>query len=372
VNGTRVLRIYHSAVVAEYRAREHLLRSRHGYDVHLVSPARWPEGGSMVEAADDLDVPLHIVGTRGRRHPILFWYAHAALRRVLREVRPHIVDIHEEPYSLAAAAALSAVATEVPTARICIYTAQNILKRYPAPFRALESRALRLAAAAYPCSTEAGYVLRSKGFAGSVHVLPLGVSLRSTFPRAQNTGRLRVGFVGRLEAYKGGELAIRAFAEAAIGVDAVLEIVGAGPQRSELEEWAARLEVTSRVMFAGAVSQEEALRRIASYDVLLVPSVTTPSWKEQFGRVPAQALEAGTPVIASDSGSLRQVLGGCGVLVREGDIADLTEKLGALLRDPVRRQELSDRGRQHAVEAFSWEAVVDGCDSMYREALGRT
>jgi glycosyltransferase involved in cell wall biosynthesis len=125
-------------------------------------------------------------------------------------------------------------------------------------------------------------------------------------------------------------------------------------------------------MFAGAVSQEEALRRIASYDVLLVPSVTTPSWKEQFGRVPAQALEAGTPVIASDSGSLRQVLGGCGVLVREGDIADLTEKLGALLRDPVRRQELSDRGRQHAVEAFSWEAVVDGCDSMYREALGRT
>lgn len=369
MTAVRVLRIYHSAVVEEYRQRERMLRSRHGYDVQLVSPPAWEEGGSLVAATPDPGVPVHIVKVCGPRHPILFVYAEAALRRVLRAVQPQIVDLHEEPYSLAAAAALRAVRAEVPGARVCIYTAQNILKNYPTPFRQLECRALSVAAAAYPCSTEAGDVLRAKGFAGSLHILPLGVSLRSTAAPKAASDRLRVGFLGRLEPYKGGDLALRAFAGAAADLDACLEIVGSGSQQAALEARAADLGLSARVRFTGAVSQAEALERIRSYDVVLVPSVSTRRWKEQFGRIPAQALEAGTPVIASDSGSLREVLGGCGELVQEGDVDALTARLARLLRDPVRRAELSVRGRRRAAEALSWEMVADGCDRMYRELL---
>jgi glycosyltransferase involved in cell wall biosynthesis len=370
VSAIRVLRISNSAVVPEYRRREHLLRSGHGYDMHLVSPPAFAEGGSMVTATEDPDVPVHIVNTRGRRyHPILFWYVTSQLRRVIREVRPQIVDLHQEPYSLAAAAALRAIEAEAPRAKICIYTAQNILKRYPPPFRQLEQRALRLSAAAYPCATEAGEVLRAKGFAGAMHVLPLGVSVRPELPRSFGLDGLRVGFLGRLEPYKGGELAIRAFQAATQDLDATLEIVGSGSQREELERCAAGLGVAQRVVFTGAVSQEEALDKIRSYDAVLVPSLTTATWKEQFGRIPAQALEAGTPVIASDSGSLREVVGDCGVLVREGDVDALSNALGALLRDPRQRAELSARGRERASAVFSWEVVADGCDRMYREML---
>ena len=156
---------------------------------------------------------------------------------------------------------------------------------------------------------------------------------------------LRIGFVGRLEPYKGGELAIRAFAAATAGMDASLEIVGAGSQRALLESCAAQLGVSARVTFTGAVSQDEALTRIRSYDVVLIPSISTTSWKEQFGRIAAQAFEAGTPVIASDSGSLREVLAGCGDLFREGDVAELGDKLSRLLRDPARRAALSAQGR---------------------------
>lgn len=369
MNGIRVLRIYHSAVVAEYRERDRLLRSRYGYDLHIVSPPAWPEGGSLVKASLDAEVPVHIIRVRGRRHPILFWYSTTALRRLLREVRPQIVDLHEEPYSLAATVALRVVQAEAPDARICVYTAQNILKRYPPPFRQFERRVLAAAAATYPCSTEAGDVVRRKGFTGAVNVLPLGVSLRSKVPRHFTAGRPRVGFVGRLESYKGGELAIGSFARAAPEMQACLEIVGAGTQRAKLESYAAELGITSRVVFTGALSQEEALNRIRSYDVVLVPSISTPSWKEQFGRIPAQALEAGTPVIASDSGSLREVLGGCGELVREGDLDDLTERLSCLLRNPARRAELSAKGQRRAAQALSWEKVADGFDRMYRMML---
>lgn len=361
----RVLRLFHSAVVGEFREREHWLREKHGYDVRVVCPPAWPEGGSVVRAAPENGVPVDVVPVRGRTHPILFWYAPRALRRVVDEFQPHLLDVHEEPYSLAAALALRS-AGELP---LCVYTAQNIHKRYPQPFRTLESRVLARAAAAYPCSTEAGQVLRRKGFGGAVHVLPLGVS--EALPRPEANGKLRVGFVSRLVAPKGGRDAVAGFAEAAAGLDAELEIVGSGPEEELLRDDAERLGMAGRVRFAGAVSQEDALARIGSYDVLLVPSLTTARWKEQFGRVAAQALAAGTPVLASASGSLPEVLGGCGELAREGDVPDLADKLGRLLRDPARREQLAARGRARAAGALSWERVADGFDRMYREALGR-
>lgn len=368
MNGTpRVLRIYHTAVVGEHRQRERLLRSRHGYDVHLVSPPAWQEGGRLVTASSDPDVPIHIIDIRGRKHPILFWYATKTLRRVLREVRPHIVDLHEEPYSLAVAAALRTISEEAPRAAVCVYSAQNIHKRYPTPFRQFERRALSAASAAYPCSTEAADVLRAKGFHGALYVLPLGVDVPNETERG--SGSLCVGFLGRLEPYKGGEIAIRAFAKSIDGIDASLEIVGDGPERADLEACAERLGVADHVLFTGAVSQDEALRRMGRYDIVLVPSRSTDRWKEQFGRVPAQAMAAGAAVIASNSGSLPEVLGGCGELAREGDVDDLADKLRGLLRDPGRRAVLGRLGRQRACDALTWEKVVDGCDRMYREML---
>lgn len=365
----RVLRIYHSAVVDEYRERDRLLRRRHGYDVHLVCPPAWPEGTGVVSAPPDAEIPLHVVALRGPRRPNLFWYRSRALRRVLREVRPQIIDLHEEPHSLAAAAALRAIRAEAPDAPVCIYTAQNIHKRYPPPWPWLEHRARSAAAAAYPCSTEAGQVLRAKGFTGALHVLPLGVTLGPERLARPGDAPLQVGFVGRLVPEKGGELAVRAFARAARGLEATLELVGAGPQEAELRACATSLGVASRVRFTGSVSQEDALERIRSFDVLLVPSIGNRRWKEQYGRVAAQALAAGTPVIASASGSLLEVVGDGGELAREGDVDDLADTLGRLLRDPARRAQLTQRGQRRAAEALSWECVADGVAAMYRQVL---
>ena len=361
---TRVLRLYHSAVVPEYRERERLLRERHGWDVHVACPPSWPEGGSVVAAGPDPGVPVHVLPVRGRTHPILFWYADGPLRRLIRELRPEIIDVHEEPYSLAALGAVRATPLEVP---VCVYTAQNIHKRYPLPFRLSERHVLERAAAAYPCSTEAGRVLRRKGFRGRLDVLPLGVTpVDGARPPAN--GVPRVGFVGRLVPEKGGDVAVEAFARA--GVEAELEIVGSGPEEQRLRELATALGLGDRVVFTGAIGQDAALERIRSYDLLVVPSLTTRRWKEQFGRVAAQALAAGTPVVASTSGSLPEVLGACGEFVPEGDREALAHVLRTLLADDARRAQLAERGRRRA-EQLSWERVAEGFDLMYREVLGR-
>lgn len=364
----RVLRVYHSAVVGEYRERDRLLQTNHGYDMHLVCPPSWSEGGRLVEAEPHSPVPLHILSVAGRQHPNLFWYSPRALNELLRRLRPHIFDLHEEPYSLAVAAALRGAKRHAPSARVCVYTAQNLYKRYPPPFRRLERLALQTATAAYPCSTEAGEVLKQKGFRGNTHVIPLGVSVADVLDR-KSRAEPRVGFVGRLEKYKGPRIALKAFAAASAGVQGTLTIVGAGTEEQALRDETSAAGLTERVRFTGAVTQEEALRHIQGFDILLVPSLTTPSWKEQFGRVAAQAMAAGTSVIASDSGSLREVVGDAGVLVPEGDVDRFAAELRRLLRSTEARRQLGDRARHRAVTHFSWDCVATKMSEMYQTML---
>jgi glycosyltransferase involved in cell wall biosynthesis len=364
VRKIRVLRIYHSAVVDEFRQRERMLRQRHDHDVHVVCPPAWPEGGRLVRPTTDPEVPVHIVGIAGPRRPNLFCYRHAGLRSVLRSTRPDIVDLHEEPFSLAVAGALHAIKLEAPEAKVCIYSAQNLPKRYPPPFSWLERRALTAAGAAYPCSTEAGERLVAQGFRGAVHVVPLGVTIPASMPR--RPGPLRVGFVGRLEPYKGGMIAIGAFSMVVSDcVDATMDVVGAGSEEEAMRREVERAGLQGCVAFTGALSQDETLARIADMDVVMVPSLTMPGWKEQFGRVAAQAMAAGAVVVASDSGSLREVVGDCGVLVPEGDISAFADALRSLAQEPALLADLAERARIRARERFSWESVADRVDEMY-------
>jgi glycosyltransferase involved in cell wall biosynthesis len=177
---------------------------------------------------------------------------------------------------------------------------------------------------------------------------------------------MRVGFVGRLEPYKGGTIAIRAFLAAAPTGDAELAVIGDGTEAESMRAAVGEAAASDRVVFTGALSQAETLKRIGDLDVMLVPSLTTPTWKEQFGRVAVQAMAAGVAVIASDSGSLREVVGDAGMLVPEGDLEAFTGALRALLGDPDHRVRLGELGRRRATEKFSWEAVAAGADEMYR------
>ena len=78
--------------------------------------------------------------------------------------------------------------------------------------------------------------------------------------------------------------------------------------------------------------------------MLVVPSIETPSWIEQFGRVALEAMASGVTVVASNSGALPEVLGGAGVLVPPDDVAALAEALTRLRDDPAERARLG-RGR---------------------------
>jgi phosphatidylinositol alpha-mannosyltransferase len=164
-----------------------------------------------------------------------------------------------------------------------------------------------------------------------------------------------VAFVGRLgEARKGWPLLAEAFARVAVTKPRVrLLVVGSG----DVDVARALLPsaVRDRVTFLGAADDRDKAAALRTADVYVAPN----TGGESFGIVLAEAMAAGTVVLASDLPAFRRVLadGVHGVLFESEDVDDLATRLSALLGDPARRASL-EAAAGEAVHRFDWSTVA--------------
>ena len=176
-----------------------------------------------------------------------------------------------------------------------LYSAQNIRKRYPAPFRWFERWALTHASALSVCNVEAGRICEDKGFPGAAAVIPLGVDTATFQPAAEPPpadAGITVGYAGRLAAHKGVAVLLDAIA----GDPRLrLRIAGGGPEEESLRRRAGSPDLAGRVAFLGPLDAGGLAEFYRGLDVLAVPSLTTRSWTEQFGRVVVEAMACGVP-----------------------------------------------------------------------------
>ena len=136
-------------------------------------------------------------------------------------------------------------------------------------------------------------------------------------------------------------------------------IVGNGPMRGALQAAAARAP-SGRVHLLDAVPHTEIGRVLAAMDVLVLPSRTTPRWKEQFGRVITEAMACEVAVVGSDSGEIPNLLRrtGGGIVVREENSDDLFEAVGSLVGNPARARALGRAGALYVGAHYTNEAVA--------------
>ena len=111
----------------------------------------------------------------------------------------------------------------------------------------------------------------------------------------------------------------------------------------------------------------------AGLDVLVLPSRTTETWTEQFGRVLVEALWCGVPVVGSDSGEIPWVINetGGGVVFPEGDVAALATQLSRFRQDPQFGRRLGAAGRIAVERRFGVGAVAKLMDARLRDVVSR-
>jgi glycosyltransferase involved in cell wall biosynthesis len=247
------------------------------------------------------------------------------------------------------------------------------------PLRPLQRRLSRSVDLAVVISEEIrGHAVDEYGFAPEqVRVVLHGIDLdRFSAVPAASRSRMRnelsvddniplIAVIGRINRDKGQLQAIEAMSRIVEErPDARLLVVGDGPGRQECEAAAAARGLSGQVTFTGQCADIPSM--LAASDLVLVPSM----WYEAFGFVPLEAIAAGRPVVAFDSGGIRNTVvhDRTGVLVPRGDVAALARETVALLSDPARVRRYRDAGRNHLAR-FTIRAHVAALLAIYQELL---
>jgi glycosyltransferase involved in cell wall biosynthesis len=206
----------------------------------------------------------------------------------------------------------------------------------------------------------------TEALAPGVHatVAPMPVATDLFIPGSSRDGQ-RLLFVGRLNQQKGIEHLLHAFAS--MKVPASLDIVGDGPERGAMNQLAQQLGLASRIRWHGQLSQSELPALYQRAAAVVIPSVD-----EGLGLVAVEALLCETPVVAFDSGGLRDVIQHekTGLLVKSGDRAALASALDDLLARDGRGSQLGRAGRLYALSAFAPESAARRYAEIYRRVLG--
>ncbi len=202
------------------------------------------------------------------------------------------------------------------------------------------------------------------GYEGKVEIIPFGIdqSRWQSVPPPPPGGPPRAIFIGRLVAYKGLDVLLRALEQVP---ELKLDIVGSGPEGPRLQTLARALAVTDRVRWYGEYPDADLPRRMADADFLVLPSVTV---EEMFGLVVLEAMAAGRPVITTAVPSaVREVNlpGVTGLEVPLRDVPALARALEVLSRDPDRRRTMGDAGRKRVAERFTQQAMAERHIELY-------
>jgi glycosyltransferase involved in cell wall biosynthesis len=134
-----------------------------------------------------------------------------------------------------------------------------------------------------------------------------------------------------------------------------LVIAGRGRDAERVSVMTKELGIADNVELAGAIDDETRRKLFAGAMVMLMPSRF-----EGFGMAAAEAMAAGVPLVASDAGSLPEVVAAPqgGIIVPQGDAAALARAVAALRLDPQERARLS-RGARTAAQRFRWQRVAE-------------
>ncbi len=218
-------------------------------------------------------------------------------------------------------------------------------------------------------------LLRERGVATQIAVVPTGVELELFRPGSQQEARRQLGlpqqgliclYVGRLDREKSVDRILDAFASIPAAVSgATLHLVGQGSHEGALRRRAALGPVREHIRFHGGMEREALPPFYRAADLFLFASET-----ETQGLVLAEAHACGLPAVAVRASGVDEVVsdGETGLLTK-AEPRELADAAIGLLLDRARRQAMGRAARPAAEQSFSAAGQVEAMTRHYRRLL---
>jgi glycosyltransferase involved in cell wall biosynthesis len=200
----------------------------------------------------------------------------------------------------------------------------------------------------------------------SMRLIPLGVDTRFFHPRPHLPRRKGsiVAVASADSPMKGVATLLRAVAKLATERDVNLTVVSKPTPGGPTEKLVAELSLKDRVRFVHGISDDELGELIATSEIAVVPSLY-----EGFSLPAVEHMACATPLVASRTGALPEVVGDAAVQVPPGDAEELAAVLRRLHDSPEERERYGKAGYQRAMERYTWNVVAKRTVEAYREAI---
>lgn len=155
-----------------------------------------------------------------------------------------------------------------------------------------------------------------------------------------------------------------------------LLIIGRGAEVQFIRQYIKDKELEQCIRLPGFLSPQALSEFYQMADMFVLPSNIDKTWQEQFGKVLAEAMASGLPVITTHSGSIDEVVGDAALLVPPNDFYRLSRSIEQLIDNPELRAKLGRLGRARAEERFNlhkeMDRIGDAFDKLKQEQLVST
>ena len=357
----RVLVLSHTYLQPAHRGKLRALAAR-GLEVTVAIPQRWREPwfGRPIDVAwerqgglEVFPLPARGMGAKGELSNSK--YGGRALKALLRDRRPDLVQIEEEPNTLVAKQVIGAARRlGIP---VVLLTHQNVDLQLDWWLRWHHRRLLRKLTGLVAGSDIAGTIVRRDAPNLPIAVIPqLGARAPHEPQHVPHEG-LALGFVGRLVPQKGLDNLLQALALQR-GAKWRLTVVGDGPERERLEQLATSLRLAARVRWTGGLPAEQVANLWPDLDVLVTPSRGSVEWREANGQVLMEAMANEVAVLGTDSGVIPELIGDAGIVVPDGDLHAMANAIERLT-DHAARRTLAHAARARALRLYSDDAIAE-------------
>ncbi|MFO0941603.1 MAG: glycosyltransferase family 4 protein [Pirellulales bacterium] len=367
---------------AVYRKLEQL-----GWEIHVVVPETWNYHGKTQPPepalGDEILRLLPIVGTSPRT------YYFDGLEELLSEIKPDVVLLDVDPISNQTAriglwckrteTKLACISCENLPFDLVASTKRGGLKKLPAAVakRFLCHKAKRVVDLVLCINSAGKRLFESEGFA-RVEWMPLGFDelifrpddeARQRIRKLIGLSELTFAYFGRVTEEKGIHILIQALGRM-LDLPWQLVLDEFDPTNSSYLEYLNRLlqetSIKPRTSFIHAKHGEVA-QYMNAVDIVVVPSLETPRWIEQYGRVAPEAMACGKVIVASNTGALPELVADCGVLVESGIVEGLEAALRQVGYDRTRMAQLGLKATQRATVHLGLNSQASILDSSFKQ-----